>query len=247
MRILKWIGIIILTLFLIGFITYLIVDEPLPEGEKGAKAEQLADKMLQAVNDSAWKTTHVVTWNFAGRHQFVWDKDRHYVQVKYGKKEVYINLNSKSGQAFVSGVKIEDKEKNNTLVQEAYAFWANDSFWLNPISKIRDAGTERFYVSTDNPNYENLLVTYTTGGVTPGDSYLWEVNKQSGVPESVKMWVKIIPVGGVEFSWQDWLNTETGALIAQKHKGLITVNIDNIHTYPTYEEFNSEDIFQVIE
>lgn len=247
MKILKWVGIIILSLIIIGFIAYLIVDEPLPEGEKGPQAEELADKMLLSINDSAWEATAVVTWDFPGGHQFAWDKNRHLVQVKYDEKEVLIDLNTISGQAHIGGEKVTDATKNGELVQKAYAFWANDSFWLNPISKIRDAGTERFYVESDDPNYEYLLVRYTSGGVTPGDSYLWKVNKKSEVPESVEMWVNIIPVGGVEFSWQDWLKTETGAMIAQKHKGLITVNIDNIHTYPTYEGFDSEDIFSTIE
>ncbi len=61
MKILKWVGIIILSLIIIGFIAYLVVDEPLPEGEKGTQAEVLADKMLLSINDSSWKATAVVT------------------------------------------------------------------------------------------------------------------------------------------------------------------------------------------
>jgi len=73
MKIIKWIIITLIVLGLIGYVTYLVIDEDLPQGEKGAKAEQLADKMLSAVNESAWHEIAIVKWDFAGKHHLVWD------------------------------------------------------------------------------------------------------------------------------------------------------------------------------
>lgn len=243
MRVLKWIVIILAILLLGGWITYLIIDKPLPDGEKGPKAEALADKMLAAVNDSAWQQTAVVAWSYAGQHDFVWDKKRHFTRVSWENYEVFLNISEKTGIVKVKGKTIKDEEAKKHYIQQAYEFWANDSFWMNPIVKIRDGGTERRYVELDNPDQEGLLVTYNSGGVTPGDSYLWKINKESGLPDAWQFWVQIIPIGGLEFTWENWVKTETGAIIATEHKGPISVSISNLKTYPSIQDYEEGDIF----
>ncbi|MEL6864257.1 MAG: hypothetical protein AAFP19_07560, partial [Bacteroidota bacterium] len=75
---------------------------------------------------------------------------------------------------------------------------------------------------------EGLLVSYSSGGVTPGDSYLWILD-ESGQPVAWKMWVSIIPIGGLEFSWEDWMELPTGAKIATMHKSsLLDLDMSNI-------------------
>lgn len=247
MKILKWIFIVLLAIGLIGYIGYLIIDEDLPQGEKGTKAEQLADKMLSAVNDSAWNEIAVVEWDFAKKHHLVWDKDHHWAKVSWENYDVFIRLDSKTGVAFAKGKKIERDEILNSLLEEAYAIWANDSFWLNPITKIRDSGTERQYVPQKENDLEGLLVSYKSGGVTPGDSYLWLVDKETGMPEFVKMWVQIIPVGGVKFSWENWHTTTGGAKISQTHKSIFTVEITELKTWTQLEDYPEMDEFKVLE
>lgn len=247
MKILKWIIIILIALGLIGYVSYLVIDEDLPQGEKGEKAEQLADKMLAAVNDSAWQEIAIVEWDFAGKHHLVWDKDRHWAKVSWENYDVFIKLDSKEGVAFAKGKKVERDEVLNQLLKDAYAYWANDSFWLNPITKVRDAGTERRYVAQNNENLEGLLITYKSGGVTPGDSYLWLINKETGMPEFVKMWVQIIPVGGIKFSWENWHTTSGGAKISQTHKSFFTINIDELDTWTNAKEYPNIDEFIILE
>jgi hypothetical protein len=43
-------------------------------------------------------------------------------------------------------------------------------------------------------NQEALMITYASGGSTPGDSYVWFVD-QNYMPKAWRMWVSIIPVG----------------------------------------------------
>jgi len=59
-------------------------------------------------------------------------------------------------------------------------------------------------------------VTYTSGGSTPGDSYLWLL-EDSGKPRAYKMWTSILPIQGLEASWSDWTTTESGAQLPLGH------------------------------
>jgi len=247
MKILKWIIIVLISLGLIGFIAFLIVDEDLPQGEKGEKAEKIADKMLAAVNDSAWQEIALLEWDFNGIHHIVWDKNRHWAKISWDNYDVFIKLDSKEGIAFAKGKRVERDELLTKLLEDAYANWANDSFWLNPITKLRDSGTERRYVHQKDENLEGLLVTYENGGVTPGDSYLWLVNKETGLPEFIKMWVQVIPVGGIKFSWENWHTTKGGAKIAQKHENIFSVNISKLESWISAKEYPNIDEFTILE
>ena len=117
---------------------------------------------------------------------------------------------------------LEGKEKEKAI-QTAWSLFANDSFWLVAPYKIRDSGTSRKVIILENGE-KGLLVTYSSGGVTPGDSYLWILD-EDGRPKSWKMWVKIIPVGGLEFTWENW-QQQGGAWFAPIHKGPGPLSVD---------------------
>ena len=61
-------GIILGSVIAIGIITFLILNEQLPTGESGTKAEQLANKMLQAINHEAYKNTRYLEWSMLDMH-----------------------------------------------------------------------------------------------------------------------------------------------------------------------------------
>ena len=113
------------------------------------------------------------------------------------------------------------------LIEKAITYFNNDSFWLVAPYKVFDAGVERRLVKTQN-NKDALLVTYTTGGSTPGDSYLWLLD-DNGKPTAFKMWTSILPIQGLEASWSDWTITESGAQLPSFHKLLILgLEIDDV-------------------
>jgi len=247
MKILKWLLGIIGVLAVIGLIAYLVMNESLPKGEQGPEAEALANKVLTAINKDAWDKTGVIQWSFPGGHDFVWDKNRHLTEVKWANNRALINLKTVKGKAYTDGKEVTGAA-GEKLVKEAWEYWCNDSFWLNAPAKVFDGGTERRVVNLKDGS-KGLLITYKGGGATPGDSYLWMLD-ENGLPNSYKMWVSIIPLGGVSATWADWTTLPTGAKIAANHElsiGGMKIPITNIKAAATMAEFGlSDDPFKAI-
>lgn len=237
-KIFKWIGIVLGMLILGIVVIGLVSNEPKPQGTTGPAADALARKMEQAINKAAWDSTRYVQWTFAGRNSFIWDRERELVQVNYGKTKVLLRLANQTGIVFEDGKQL-DKEAAKGELEKAWAFFCNDSFWLNAPAKAFDAGTERAIVPLENGE-EGLMITYNAGGVTPGDSYLWILDK-NGLPKSWKMWVSIIPIGGGEFSWEAWETLSTGAKVATLHKGMLELPITDLEGGQTFEALGLEE------
>lgn len=217
----------LLTLFIIilsVLILYQVIDKPLPKGEAGPAAEALADKMLNALNKEGWDTTYAVQWSFNG-HDYLWDRKNDLVQVKWDDYEVLLKTKQLKGMAFKNSNTLEGDASHQKAISTAWEYFANDSFWLIAPYKIRDPGTERFIVETEDG--DALMVHYTSGGVTPGDTYLWFLDNNNK-PIAWRFWVEIIPVGGLEFSWEDWQIFDTGAMIALSNDGIIDLKKSNV-------------------
>lgn len=186
------------------------------------KADVLARHMLEAVNDAAWSKTGAIKWTFPRGHEHLWDKRRGFARVRFDGHEVLINLSTQKGQASSEGKLITGPEAD-ALVKQAWALWCNDAFWINPITKVFDPGTTRALVlEGDRPS---LLVSYASGGVTPGDAYLWRLDEHNR-PVSWRMWVSIIPIGGVEFSWKGWQQLSTQAWVSTAHQGPLSIDLN---------------------
>lgn len=188
------------------------VSEPLPQGEQGPAADALARALQQAVDLPAWRETAAVHWVFMGRHTHTWDRTRDLVRVQWDETEVVMDVGGEAGCAFRQGQR-QTGEALRDLLDEAYARFINDSFWLNPLGKLFDPGVERRLVEWRGE--QALLVTFTQGGLTPGDSYLW-LRGESGRPRAWRMWTHL-PLDGLKASWEDWVQVSTGAWIATRH------------------------------
>ncbi|MBT8188520.1 MAG: hypothetical protein HKP38_04720 [Croceitalea sp.] len=232
-KVLKITGIIILVTA-IGIVAFLwAINEPLPNvaASPSKEADALAHKMLHSLNYEAYKKTRYLEWTYRnGANQYKWDKMMGQVDVRWSDIVVQLNLpDPTKSKAVVAGraIKGEDKSK---MVAKAIANFNNDSFWLVAPFKVFDKGTQRS-IFTNKDGSQSLLVTYTSGGSTPGDSYLWLLNND-GFPNGFKMWVKIIPVGGIEASWDDWLVTESGAFLPKSHAlGPLTLSMGDVRAY----------------
>ncbi|WP_179346674.1 hypothetical protein [Winogradskyella ursingii] len=230
-KILKIIGGLIIfftlpTLLFFGFM-YIKYNEDLPTGIKGAPADELAQRMLDALDHEAYEETDYLEWTFKGRHHYKWHKSENHCEVYWDDFKVVLDFeNNHNSKVFVAEQEYNGIEKQD-YINKATSYFNNDSFWLVAPYKVFDKGVLRSIVITDNQK-ESLLVTYTSGGSTPGDSYLWHLDK-TGKPKSYQMWVDIIPIGGLEATWEQWTITESGAQLPSFHKLLLFgLEIENI-------------------
>ena len=231
---LKKILILLLIMGVAGFVTLKIMDEPVPQGEQGQAAERLADKMLKAVNHEAWEKLPAVKWSFYRGHDFIWDKRRDLVEVKWDNMRVLLNTREVKGVAFREGQQLSGSEAEEAI-QTAWEYFANDSFWLAAPFKIKDPGTERRLV--DHDGKDALLVTYSSGGVTPGDSYLWILD-EDGTPSAWKMWASILPIGGLSYTWDNWKTYNYNVKLSSSHEGIMDVNLSNIEVSDNVANLN---------
>lgn len=191
---------VVLVLLVVFLIARVFLSNNLPEGVSGQEAERLADKMLEALNYEAYEQLQEIEWTYAGGHHYIWSKAVDSVEVSWDTKRVKFCTSTLKGYAFEGESKAEGATKD-ALLQKAWEYFANDSFWLVAPFKVRDPGTSRSIVTTSIGH--GLLVTYSSGGVTPGDSYLWILDS-NGRPVAWQMWVSIIPIPGLEISWEGW-------------------------------------------
>lgn len=214
-------AIIFLTLPSILFFAFLFFkyNEDLPNGVLGEEADALAYKMLEALNYDAYKSANYIEWTFKKRHHYKWDKKNNTCEVYWDDFKITLDLNNLTqSKAFVHSFKVEN-DMSKDLIAKAIKYFNNDSFWLVAPYKVFDKGVERRLVTLENGE-QALLVTYTTGGSTPGDSYLWLLD-DTGKPTAFKMWTSILPIDGLEASWSDWTTTEKGVQLPTFHKLLV--------------------------
>ncbi|MFT4834681.1 MAG: hypothetical protein ACI83W_000876 [Marinoscillum sp.] len=222
-RVLIIIGVTLVTLLTAIFVFIQLQRNPLPPTQEGKEAEALADKMLNALGFEAYKTIDRISWSFPRGHHYVWDKSQDSVLVKWDDYEVKFRTTTLDGWATLADARLSGEQLKEVLV-EAWSMFANDSFWLVAPFKIRDPGTSRGYVKLEEG--EALLVSYSSGGVTPGDSYLW-IFDETGRPKAWRLWTQKIPISGIEFSWHGW-QEQKGAWFAPLHQGVVAIDLKNL-------------------
>lgn len=207
----------------------------------GPDAEALAQEMVRAVDGDAWSRTGAVRWRMLG-HAHLWDRQRGLARVEWHKNRVLLDVGAKKGRAWSNDAEVTDGAARQKLVDDAYALFVNDMFWLNPMVKAFDDGTSRERGSVDGKRA--LLVAYASGGVTPGDKYLWILD-DNGRPLAWRVWVQILKIGGLEFSWEGWTRLSTGAWVSTAHKiaGLGALKLTDLAAGATLHDLETTDPF----
>ncbi len=194
---------------------YLYLRNPLPQGVEGPTADSLAREMQRAVDHPAWERTGAVRWTARSGAEHLWDRARGYDRFRRRDVTVLLNLGTQRGVATRAGTRLVGEELDRAL-QRAWRAWCNDSYWLNPIAKVFDPGTYRERVELPGGE-RGLLVGYRSGGVTPGDRYLYIVGAD-GRARAWRMWVSVLLVPGIEATWEDWVRLPTGAWLSTRHR-----------------------------
>ncbi|CDF79664.1 conserved hypothetical protein [Formosa agariphila KMM 3901] len=216
------------TLLFFGYI-YFKYNEDLPQGTPTEAADTVANKMLEALDYEAYKNTNYIEWTFNKRHHFKWKKNENFCEVYWKDIKVDLNINAPhSSMVTISNDTLQTADAKE-YIDKAVEYFNNDSFWLIAPYKVFDAGTTRSLIPLEN-NQQGLLISYASGGSTPGDSYMWLLDNDYK-PTAFKMWVSILPIEGLEATWSNWKTTETGAQLPEFHKLLfLGLEITDIKT-----------------
>ena len=100
------------------------------------------------------------------------------------------------------------------MVKRAESIFNNDSFWLVAPHKLFEPGIIRSVVQREGA--DALKVKYTTGGSTPGDSYIWILDDRF-LPIKYLMNVPSMKMEEVPATWEEWITTESGTLLPKMH------------------------------
>ena len=222
-------GIIIILLVGLGYL-FIKYNDDLPTGVEGEVADNLARQMENALNKSDFDSIGNIEWAFRNSHFYKWDRTKSECQVIWDEYTVDLNLNSpEQSKAYVHSFQVHNDQARE-LIEKAVAYFNNDSFWLVAHYKLFDEGVKRTLVTLENGD-KALLATYTSGGSTPGDSYLWLL-KEDGKPYAYRMWTSILPFKGIEASWDNWMQLDSGAYLPKDHKLLfMTIDMGEVKAY----------------
>lgn len=242
MKIVKWLIAIVIALVAAVAVFLVTVHEPRPEGATaGEAADALAREVQRAVALDAWESTGAVRFDFAGRQTHLWDRERGFARVAWDDTVVVLDTHDQTGIARVGGEVVDDP----ALIETAWAHFINDTYWLYPFGGFFDDGVTRSIVELDGDT-RGLLIAYSSGGVTPGDAYLWHIGPD-GRPVAWQMWVEIIPVGGLKASWDGWQDLSTGVPVSTKHEiGPISMTLSDVEAATHLVALESDDPFAAL-
>ena len=110
--------------------------------------------------------------------------------------------------------------------KEQYAFYfkiVNHSFkelisslLTNSICNEQETVFLKQYAELLIYSIEALRVKYSTGGTTPGDSYVWILD-ENYLPVSYQMYVPSMKMVAVPATWEDWTEMESGTMLPKNH------------------------------
>jgi hypothetical protein len=189
-------------------------------GTSDPKAVALADKVMAALGgQKAWDGTRFLRFDFAvergGKALFsrahTWDKwnGRYRLESKTEKGEplvVLMNLNTRDGDAWIDGKKLEGAAEKAQL-DGAFGAWTNDTYWLLMPYKLRDEGCKLALAgeeTKDGKAWDKLLLTFDNVGLTPKDKYWVYVNRETGLVDKWDFVLKGEKKPPSTFTWEGW-------------------------------------------
>jgi len=191
-----------------------------PSTATGGEAIALADRLAQAHGGwQAYRELRYLRFAFVverdGEERLVrehlWDKHRGRARVEWKDKEgqacvAVLDLGTRSGDA-VRNATLRDETEREQLLEQAYGYWVNDSYWLVMPFKTRDLGvrlTVEGSEEIDGRIFTKLGLSFESVGLTPGDRYWVSIDEQSG---RMERWAYILEgrePPPVVWRWRGW-------------------------------------------
>ncbi|WP_162427909.1 hypothetical protein [Pontibacter pudoricolor] len=171
---------------LLAFLLLLIaVAAPAPALGQDAKAKALAQHVIKNMGGKqGWDNTRFIAWSFKGQYQ-VWDKKADRFRWEKDSLVAIISTRTKDGKVYVAGKELQTGEEKRRLLEQAYAFWINNSYWLVMPFKLQDPGVTLKYIgegkTMDGAAADKLEMTFDHVGLTPENKYHLWVDKKTGL------------------------------------------------------------------
>jgi hypothetical protein len=140
--------------------------------------ENIKNNVLKAMGGKkAYDKTNVISWNFFGSRNLIWDKKNNRVRIDFVKENtvMILNMNDKTGQVIKKGETITNPDSLSKYLKDANETWINDSYWLVMPFKLNDPGVSLKYLglqkTVEGNNAKVLEMTFKNVGVTPDNKY----------------------------------------------------------------------------
>jgi hypothetical protein len=196
-------------------------------GTADPEAAALAARVVEFLGgEPAWSQARFIRFGFAGRRHHEWDRasGRHRVEAPTPEGETSVvvhDLDSREGRAWVDGEEVTG-ERAAELLENAYAAWVNDTYWLLMPYKLRDPGVTLTHAGSralDGHAYEVLHLSFAGVGLTPGDRYWAYVDPESGRMDYWAFHLESMPADAepVLWRWDDW-QTYGGIRLASRRQ-----------------------------
>lgn len=154
--------------------------------EEKAHGDVLARRMVESLGGAtAFQQLRYVGFAFVpkkggkelSRREHAWDPWTGRARVRWQREgkdiSVWLSLGDKSGVAIVDGARVTDEAEKKKYLDDAYAAWVNDTYWLISPYKVFDPGVHRAVIG------RRLRTSFDDGvGLTPGDVYLYDFDDE---------------------------------------------------------------------
>jgi hypothetical protein len=185
-----------------------------------AKAAAVADRVMGALGGTeAWNKTRYLRFDFAVdresktlmRRSHTWDKWTGRYRLEATTREgaaylVLMDINTKDGRAWLKGAELAGDEAKK-YVEQAYATWVNDTYWLLMPYKLKDPGVVLALDGVErkgDESWDKLRLTFDNVGLTPKDKYWAYVNRKTGLVDRWDYVLKGENAPPTSFSWLNW-------------------------------------------
>jgi hypothetical protein len=205
---------------LTGAIVVLAMGAAVVRAESDPKAVAIADQVMEALGGKdAWNATRFLRFDFAVEQggktvmsrAHTWDKWTGRYRLDAKTKEgapytVLMNVNTKEGTAYLKGAKVEG-EQAKKMVDDAYATWVNDTYWLLMPYKMKDPGVTLALAGEakeGGATYDKLHLSFQGVGLTPKDQYWAYVNRDTHMMDKWEFVLQGQKSPAVPFAWKNW-------------------------------------------
>lgn len=233
---------------------------PLPPRAMGmadAKAAAVATELTNAMGGQrTWDVLPYFRFDFVvvregkevARFRHWWDKRNMRCRVEGPDEKGRIvtaifSLKDKKGKSFTDGIVDTDPKNTADIIENGYARWVNDTYWIIMPFKLRDPGAHLQYgglrKGTTGQVYDVLKLSFDPGiGLTPKDHYTLYINRKTHLIDRWQMMLQDQKPPPAAASWTGW--TQVGpvklATMHQMEGKPVQIRFDNVAAPPTMDE-----------